>query len=75
MSTQDESKLQVEPPMQVPNVLNVQHEGKSFAFNGWVGMVNLDTQQVFEFVDEEDITHIWVDVNGNFVCEEKKTKK
>lgn len=67
------SKLQVEASMSVPNVLNVQHEGKNFAFNGWVGSHNLSTSIVFEFVDEEDVKHIWVDVNGNFVCEESKT--
>lgn len=67
------SKLQVEASMSVPNVLNVQHEGKNFAFNGWVGNHNLNMTVVFEFVDEEDVKHIWVDVNGNFVCEELKT--
>lgn len=59
--------------MSVPNVLNVQHDGKQFNFNGWVGSHNLSMMPVFEFVDEEDVTHIWVDVNGNFVCEEQKT--
>lgn len=58
--------------MSVPNVLNVQHDGKNFNFNGWVGNHNLSMTPVFEFVDEEDVTHIWVDVNGNFVCEERK---
>lgn len=59
--------------MSVPNVLNVQHEGKNFGFTGWVGSHNLTTNIVFEFVDEEDVRHIWVDVNGKYVCEESKT--
>lgn len=67
------SKLQVEASMSVPNVLNIQHEGKNFAFNGWVGNHNLSAAIVFEFVDEEDVTHIWVDVNGNFICQETQS--
>lgn len=66
------SKLQVEASMSVPNVFNVQYEGKNFAFNGWVGSHNSSTTVVFEFVDEEDVAHIWVDANGKFVCEELK---
>lgn len=72
MPSQVGSKLQVEASMSVPSVLNVQHEGKHFTFNGWVGSHNLNAQPVFEFVDEEDVKHIWVDVNGNFVCEESQ---
>lgn len=64
------SKLQVEASMSVPNVLSIQYKGKTFAFNGWVGSHNLSTTTVFEFVDDEDVIHIWVDVNGHFVCEE-----
>ena len=70
MPTQVGSKLQMEAPMSMPSVLNVQHQGKTYNFNGWVGNHNLTNSVVFEFVDEEDVTRIWVDVNGNFVCGE-----
>ena len=73
MPNQVRSKLQVEASMSVPSVLNVQHEGKHFTFNGWVGNHKTDAKTVFEFADEEDVKHIWVDVNGNFVCEETRS--
>lgn len=60
--------------MSVPSVLDVQHNGRTFVFSGWVGCHNQTSNTVFEFVDPEDadeeIAHIWVDSTGNFVCED-----
>lgn len=67
------SKLQVEEAMSVPNVLSIHYEGKDFSFSGWVGTHNMSSLIVFEFIDEEDVTHIWVDVNGNFICQETQS--
>ena len=56
--------------MSMPSVLNITYQGKTYNFNGWVGNYTLTQIVVFEFVDEEDVTRIWVDVNGVFVCGE-----
>lgn len=54
--------------MSVPKVEQVKWNDETYFFNGWVGDHD-SCGVVFEFQDARESHKIWVDVNGNFVCE------
>lgn len=48
----------------------IKYDDQPFRFNGMQGIHQATGQVVFQYACEFDITRIWVDAKGKYVCEE-----